>query len=94
MKIYEFPLKQYIQQPIDLNYIVSIGPVIPMHYDSYIFGERYCYFDIYIKLGQPFRITYYSGSYDSKCPQETIGNLETERLKLIEEWKAFRNEQE
>jgi hypothetical protein len=95
MRIYEFPFRPLLNnnpdnatefQPIDLDYIVSIGPVVPVSYTCYSFGESHAYFTVYIKIGQPITITYNSGTC-LKCPEYLIDGLNEERLKLIESWK-------
>lgn len=93
MKIYNFPIKcipskQVEFQPIDLNYIVSVGTVSFMSYTGSSYGESFAYFDISIKIGQSIRITQPSGTL-SLCPEEVIKGLQSERLKLIEAWKAI-----
>lgn len=73
-------------QPIDLDYIVSVGPI---HSESYGRGstisESYSQFFIYIKIGQPIPIWHRSGDIHADHP-ELVENLTKERQKLIDAW--------
>jgi len=90
MKIYNFPSKPLSAigfQPIDLDYIISIGPVTSSDfYGRYIGQESCCSFLIYIKIGQPIPIRYDSGSCQS-CPDYVVDALTKEREKLIKAWE-------
>lgn len=90
MRIYKFPAKPLSAiefQPIDLDYIVSIGPVTSSTFHRHnMYGESFCSFTIYIKVGQPIPIEYMSSSY-SECPSYVVEALTKEREKLIEAWK-------
>lgn len=89
MNIYNFPVKfiekDIVQeyQPVDLDYVVSIGPIISLPSE----GEynEYCYFNIYIKIGQPIEVGYnlQAGIFR----RELYNTLSRERSKLIEIWK-------
>lgn len=90
--LYKFPLKYLAADPyqqyhiIDLDYIVGIGPVNPVSYSGNSFGEAHAYFDVFIKIGQPVRITINSGS-TLKCPDSLVAYFQVEREKLIEAWE-------
>lgn len=90
MRIYKFPAKPLSAiefQPIDLDYIVSIGPVTSSTFHRHnMYGESFCSFTIYIKVGQPITIEYLSGSF-SECPNYLVENLSKEREKLINAWE-------
>jgi hypothetical protein len=102
MLIYDFPINtesfgrkfdgipmpeaHSILQPIDLDYIVSVGPRYSTSYTGSCVGEAHANFTIFIKIGTPITITYYSGTiYD--FPKELLDKFETERNKLIQAWK-------
>jgi hypothetical protein len=94
MKIYNMPLEyrymngiktSVINQPIDLDYIVSVGPVSSLEYSGGSFGNPHAYFDIYIKIGAPIRIKKYSGTMQN-VPQEIVVELRKMRELLIETW--------
>jgi hypothetical protein len=89
MRIYNFPTKPLSGiefQPIDLNYIVSIGPVYSSTFHRHgVIGESFCSFMIYIKIGQAIEIQYDSGT-SMGCDDFTIDQLKKEREKLIEAW--------
>lgn len=98
--IYNFPVKPYphpinidVTQPIDLDAIVSIGPVEPVSYTGASCGISYAYFTVYTKIGQPFNITHYSGIH-LECPQWLIDRLNYERGMLIEAWTQNKNKKE
>jgi 1-acyl-sn-glycerol-3-phosphate acyltransferase len=74
-----------VNQPIDLDYIVSVGPVSSLEYSGASFGNPYAYFDIYIKIGEPIRIKIYSGKMQD-VPQEIVEELRKIRELLIETW--------
>jgi hypothetical protein len=94
MKIYNFPIKGYtpskpetVFQPVDLDYIVSVGPVSSMSFTGGSIGESFAYFDIFIKIGESIRFTQTSGTC-LQCPDFIIEGLKSERSKLIEAWKG------
>jgi hypothetical protein len=91
MRIYNFPTKPFSGiefQPIDLDYIVSIGPVYSSTFQNYnVYGKTFCSFMIYIKIGQAIEIQYMSGTYKG-CDDFTIDQLKKEREKLIEAWSG------
>jgi hypothetical protein len=60
--------------------------VYPVSYSGYSFGEAHAYFDVFIKIGQPVRITINSGS-TLKCSDSLVNNFCLERDKLIEAWE-------
>jgi hypothetical protein len=98
MRIYNFPIKDSYSynhltgvkraksfQPVDLDYIVSVGPVSAMSYTGSSIGESFAYFDLFIKIGQSIRIVQPSGTA-LQCPDDIIQGLQSDRLKLIEAW--------
>lgn len=78
--------KPQVYQPIDLDYIVSIGPVGIREFSGSDIGESFCSFPIYIKIGNAFDVVYMSGSHH-KCPTVLIEKMLQEREKLIVAWE-------
>lgn len=74
-------------QIIDLDYIVSIGPVHSYYYDGFSFGESHVDFTVYLKLGTPIVLRVPTGNM-RRVPEDLIGWVNKERLKLIEAWKT------
>lgn len=99
MKLYNFPIRRLPYrlveefQPIDLDYIVSIGQVNVMSYSGHSIGESYAYFTIYIKIGNSFQINHYSGTY-TECEQIVIDTLKQDRLDLIKAWEETTTQSE
>ena len=95
MKIYKFPIldSSWVwgdlpkHQPIDLDYIVSVGPVGIREYTGSSIGESFCYFPVYIKIGNAFDVVYNSGT-TQRCPTALIEKMLQEREKLIQAWGA------
>lgn len=73
-------------QFIDLDYIVSIGPAIPVAYDGWDVGESNIHFTVYLKLGDPICIVIRTGTSE-KFTDLHVKFAHEERNKLIEAWE-------
>lgn len=74
------------KQLIDLDYIVSVGPLIPKSYTGYSIGESHVSFSVYIKIGLPIVINIRTGSC-LRYSETDIKFANEERTKLIRAWE-------
>lgn len=94
MRIYQFPIRRYSHQEantyqlIDLDYIVSVGPV-DIDEDRSLSGyPTRVFFDLFIKLGNPIRLQRLvsHSSFGSEYEHDK-GALERDRQDLISAWQ-------
>lgn len=96
MRIYNFPVyieswnipvkRKVVEQPVDLDRIVSVGPVKIMIYTGSYIGESHVFFELFSE-NSSFRIISYAGTIHNPHPN-FVEDFESERLKLIETWHS------
>ena len=89
MRIFDFKLNNQQTQPIDLDYIVSIGSIeskIDVH------GAQHIKFDVFLRTNCVVPVRFDLDIVKYCAPGVAFAEFQYERQMLVNEWKSYRND--